>query len=150
MSHARFVDRVSILSQSLNVALQKVKTLQDSNATVEENFKKEMVAQQRLAPLWERSTTEARARISELEEALESERGKEVQQAASWQALAEKETERADAAETKLALLETELEDLHAAHERMQEQQEHQRTPGTPSGIPHGSFAQCQTYIAIN
>ncbi|KAK9235419.1 hypothetical protein V1525DRAFT_269400 [Lipomyces kononenkoae] len=126
-------DRVSTLSQSLEVALQKVKTLQDSNATSEENFKKEMAAQQRLAALWERSTTEARSRISELEEALERERGKEAQQAASWQAIAEKETERADAAETKLALLETELEDLHAAHERIEENKEHQQTPGTPS-----------------
>ncbi|KAK9388494.1 hypothetical protein V1515DRAFT_597036 [Lipomyces mesembrius] len=128
-------DRVSTLSKSLDAALQKVKTLQDSNATSEENFKKEMAAQQRLAALWERSTTEARARISELEEALDAERGKETQQAASWQAIAEKERDRADEAETKLASLETELEDLHAAQERLEEQQ---RTPGTPS-TPHGN-----------
>ncbi|KAK9376473.1 TPR/MLP1/MLP2-like protein-domain-containing protein [Lipomyces chichibuensis] len=134
-------DRVSTLSKSLEVALQKVKALQDSSATSEENFKKEMAAQQRLAALWERSTTEARARISELEEALDAERGKETQQAASWQAIAEKERDRADEAETKLASLETELEDLHAAQERLeeqQEQQEQQRTPGTPS-TPHGN-----------
>ncbi|KAK9428742.1 hypothetical protein V1505DRAFT_332078 [Lipomyces doorenjongii] len=131
-------DRVSTLSKSLEAALQKVKTLQDSSATSEENFKKEMAAQQRLAALWERSTTEARARISELEEALDAERGKEAQQAASWQAIAEKERDRADEAETKLASLETELEDLHAAQERLEEQQEQQRTPGTPS-TPHGN-----------
>ncbi|KAK9486170.1 hypothetical protein V1527DRAFT_464659 [Lipomyces starkeyi] len=131
-------DRVSALSKSLEATLQKVKTLQDSGATSEENFKKEMATQQRLAALWERSTTEARARISELEEALDTERGKETQQAASWQAIAEKERDRADEAETKLASLETELEDLHAAQERLEEQQEQQRTPGTPS-TPHGN-----------
>ncbi|KAJ8098206.1 hypothetical protein POJ06DRAFT_200750 [Lipomyces tetrasporus] len=131
-------DRVGTLAKSLEDALQKVKTVQDSSAAAEENFKKEMTSQQRLAALWERSTTEARARISELEEALETERGKEAQHAASWQAIAEKESDRADEAETKLAALETQLEELHAVQERLDEQQEQQRTPATPS-TPYGN-----------
>ncbi|KAK9321749.1 hypothetical protein V1517DRAFT_161677 [Lipomyces orientalis] len=131
-------DRVGALAKGLEDALQKVKTVQDSSAAAEENFKKEMASQQRLAALWERSTTEARARISELEEALETERGKEAQHAASWQAIAEKESDRADEAETKLAALETQLEELHAVQERLDEEQAQQRTPATPS-TPYGN-----------
>ncbi|KAK9449942.1 uncharacterized protein V1518DRAFT_426812 [Limtongia smithiae] len=136
--------RTEKLAKDHEIALTKINSWQEKYAAAEDNFKNEMKSLQRLANLWERSTTEAKARIAELEDALQSRREEETQHIAGVEAIAEEQRERADAVEAKLASLEAELETQLAEREQLEKnienlsaiaataKQQAQQAPGTP------------------
>ena len=106
--------RYEEVSRKAEDALQKIKTLQEKSIHQEEAFRAEMSSQQRLAQLWEEASKGARTRVAQLEQLLEEEREKESIEIG--QARAEAETERVEreAAETKIAELEVQVERLEA------------------------------------
>ncbi|KAF5102441.1 hypothetical protein D0Z00_000368 [Geotrichum galactomycetum] len=108
-SNDRLKDRFAETTQKLNDALNKIKQLQDEKATNEEAFLNDMDAQRKLAEVWEKAATDLKTRVQELEEALDNERTRTIEEVGYYEEEAEREKAKAEKLENKLANLETQL-----------------------------------------
>jgi nucleoprotein TPR len=108
-SNDRLKDRFAETTQKLNDALNKIKQLQDEKATNEEAFLNDMDALRKLAEVWEKAATDLKTRVQELEEALDNERTRAIEEVGYYEEEAEREKAKAEKLEKKLANLETQL-----------------------------------------
>lgn len=93
------------VSAKVDELLTRNKQLQDAAAVAEENFRREMSAQKRLAELYEKSASDAKARVNELENGGN----------AKLRAAVEEERAKSASLEAKLEAVEKQLQDLHGA-----------------------------------
>ena len=110
-SNDRLKDRFAETTQKLDDALNKIKQLQDEKATNEEAFLNDMDAQRKLAEVWEKAATDLKLRVQELEEALDNERTRAIEEVGYYEEEAEREKAKAEKLEKKLSDLETHLEE---------------------------------------
>ncbi|KAG5362716.1 Protein MLP1-like protein [Yarrowia sp. B02] len=93
------------VSAKVDELLTRNKQLQDAAAVAEENFRREMSAQKRLAELYEKSAADAKARVNELENGGN----------AKLRAAVEEERAKSAGLEAKLDAVEKQLQDLHGS-----------------------------------
>ncbi|KAG5359757.1 Protein MLP1 [Yarrowia sp. C11] len=93
------------VSAKVEELLSRNKQLQDAAAVAEENFRREMSAQKRLAELYEKSASDAKARVNELENGGN----------AKLRAAVEEERAKSASLETKLEAVEKQLQELHGS-----------------------------------
>lgn len=110
-SNDRLKGRFTETTQKLDETLNKIKELQDQKATDEEGFLTEMDAQRKLTEAWEKAATELKTRVQELEDLLDNERTRTIEQIGYYEEEVEKEKSKAEKLEKKLASLETQLAD---------------------------------------
>lgn len=106
-------ERLATINQKYDDSLVKIKDLQNSKITLEEGFRNEIESQRRLTSLWEKSAKDAKNRITELEEALASEKRRDGGDSAKWRNEAEKYRLKADKLKKRLQILEDELSSAH-------------------------------------
>ncbi|RDW25357.1 hypothetical protein B0I71DRAFT_119782 [Yarrowia lipolytica] len=93
------------VSAKVDELLTRNKQLQDAAALAEENFRREMSAQKRLAELYEKSASDAKARVNELEN------GGNVK----LRAAVEEERAKSASLEAKLEAVEKQLQEIHGS-----------------------------------
>lgn len=93
------------VSAKVDELLTRNKQMQDAAAVAEENFRREMSAQKRLAELYEKSASDAKARVNELESGGN----------AKLRAAVEEERAKSASLEAKLEAVEKQLQDIHGA-----------------------------------
>jgi nucleoprotein TPR len=124
-SNEALKERFEDLSKSYDNCLIKVKDLQNNQVVAEEGFRSEMISQQRLTELWERSAKDAKNRVEELEKTLEVERSRESTTLSRWKAEGERQRVRADKLDEQIKSLESKLQDVYTREEAP-------ATPGQP------------------
>lgn len=132
-SHDGLKERYTETAKKLDESLVRVKDLKDSQTANEEAFRVEMASQKRLAELWERSTTDAKDRIQELQSVVESERLQGIEEISHWRLEAEREASKVTKLERQLANLETQLETSFVGADVSSS------TPFSPFGSPNKS-----------
>ncbi len=111
------------LSMKLESSLVRVKDVQDQLVLQEEAFRTEMNSQSRLAELWERSASDAKARVAQIEQSMELQLQTERTEAARWAETAKRETDRCGDLEREVSELSREADriasELAVANERL-------------------------------
>lgn len=135
-------------SKQLSDALVKIKDLQDSQASNEENFRVEITSQKRLVELWERSAKDAKKRIEGMESHLESLRARETAEIEKWKSEAENERLRAESLAKQIATLEGHMESSFIENDRSSALPQTPVGKSTPSTSSNGIFSPSAKIIS--
>ena len=109
-----YKDRLEEANRKAEDRLAKIKELEGNAAQQEENFRKEVNAQRRLAELYGKQTQTARARVMDLEKVVEQEHERNSVELGQLQAALDTERAENDKSLHKIQELEREVERLEA------------------------------------
>ncbi|KAK9764735.1 Protein mlp1 [Basidiobolus ranarum] len=116
-AHRRFEEQTTKLED----AFAKIKELQNQLISEEENFKSEMATQIRLATLWEKSSNEAKERMSDLDEVISDLQRSLEEKNEEFEYTVKKYTEENDSLREELNSAESQLEKLQIELRRANE-----------------------------